>query len=62
MPFKSRAQQGYFFANPGKLGGLKNVMEWAHETDFSKLPERAPSQKGKPRIHVPPPERRKKRK
>jgi hypothetical protein len=60
MPFKSTAQQRFMFANPGKLGGLKKVKEWAHETDFSRLPERAPTQKGKPRIHVPPPHRRKK--
>ncbi len=60
MPFASRSQQKWAFANPGKLGGLKKVKEWAHETDFSKLPERALSQKGKPRIHVGPPQRRKK--
>lgn len=56
MPFKSRAQQGYMFANPGKIGGLKKVMEWAHATDYSKLPARAPAEKGKP--HIKPPTRR----
>lgn len=60
MPFKSTSQQRWAFANPGKLGGLKKVMEWAHETDFNHLPERAASQKGKPRIA--PPHRRKKMK
>jgi len=59
MPFESTAQQRWTFANPGKLGGLKKVMEWAHETDFSHLPKRAASQKGKRHI-VPPPNRRKK--
>jgi hypothetical protein len=44
------------FANPGKIGGLKKVMEWAHATDFDKLPQRAPAQKGKP--HIKPPRRR----
>ena len=58
MAFKSTLQQRWAFANPGKLGGLKKVMEWAHATDFSHLPERAPSQKGKP--HLQAPRRRKK--
>jgi hypothetical protein len=51
MPFKSKRQQRYMFANPGKLGGLKKVMEWAHETDFKNLPERtsAKSKLGPPR-------------
>lgn len=62
MPFASKSQQRYFFANPTKLGGLKQVKHWADETDFSHLPERAPNQQGKPRIHIGPPSRRKKRK
>lgn len=41
------------FAVPSKIGGLKKVREWAHKTDFSYLPERAPSQKGKPHIKMP---------
>lgn len=40
-----------FFANPGKLGGLKKVMEWAHATDFEHLPERTKK--------IPPPRRKK---
>lgn len=55
MPFESRRQQRWAFANPGKLGGLRKVMEWAHETDFSRLPERAKS-----RTKLGPPTRRKK--
>ena len=53
MPFKSHLQVGWAFSNPGKLGGLKKVMEWAHATDFKNLPERAPAQKGKPHIRMP---------
>lgn len=46
MPFLSKLQQRWAFANPEKLGGKDKVMEWAHETNFKKLPERA---KPKPR-------------
>jgi len=45
VPFQSKRQQRYMFANPGKLGGMKKVMEWAHATDYSHLPERAPGAK-----------------
>lgn len=40
MPFVSKAQQGYFNANRGKLEreGV-DVDEWNKATDYSKLPE-----------------------
>jgi hypothetical protein len=42
MPFKSKAQARYFYANKDKLErqGV-DVKEWSRETDFSKLPEKA---------------------
>jgi len=40
------------FANPEKLGGMAKVMEFAHATDYSKIPERAKKHK------MPPPPRR----
>lgn len=53
MPFASARQSRYMFANPGKLGGLKKVLEWAHKTDYKHLPERASKSK------LGPPTRRK---
>lgn len=41
MPFDSKRQSRYFFANPEKLGGIDKVMEWAHATNYNAIPERA---------------------
>lgn len=41
MPFKSKAQQRWAYANKEKLKSQgMDVEEWSDETDFSKLPER----------------------
>lgn len=40
MPFKSKAQQRFLEANPGKVGGKSALKEWESATDFSKLPEK----------------------
>ena len=40
MPFVSRAQQKFLYANPDKIGGKEKLKEWAQDTDFSKLPEK----------------------
>jgi hypothetical protein len=45
MPFASRRQQRAAFA--GRIPGI-DPHEWAKDTDFKKLPERAPAEKGKP--------------
>lgn len=55
MPFASKRQGRYFFANPEKLGGIEKVMEWAHATNYNAIPERAKKQKHK----MNPPPRRK---
>ena len=41
MPFQSKAQQRYFYANKKKLKkqGV-DVDEWSHETDYKNLPEK----------------------
>lgn len=41
MPFESKAQQRFFYANKKKLKkqGV-DVDEWSRETDYSKLPEK----------------------
>jgi hypothetical protein len=41
MPFQSKAQQRYFYANKKKLEkqGV-DVEEWSHETDYKNLPEK----------------------
>lgn len=41
MPFESKAQQRYAYANPAKFGGAKGLREWSDATDFSKLPKKA---------------------
>lgn len=41
MPFDSKAQQRFAYANPSKFGGKKGLKEWSAATDFSKLPEKA---------------------
>jgi hypothetical protein len=50
MPFASKRQQRAMFA--GKIPGMtkEDAKEWADKTDFSKLPERAPAEKGKPTL------------
>ena len=40
MPFLSRAQQRFAYANPEKFGGKAKLGEWSQATNFSKLPER----------------------
>jgi GH25 family lysozyme M1 (1,4-beta-N-acetylmuramidase) len=42
MPFASKAQQRWAYANKAKLKkqGM-DVDEWSEKTDYSKLPERA---------------------
>lgn len=52
MPFDSKRQGRYFFANPEKLGGIEKVMEWARETNYNTIPERA--KKHKPKMKPPP--------
>lgn len=42
MPFKSKAQQRYMYANKKKMKAQGvDVDEWSEKTDFSKLPEKA---------------------
>lgn len=50
MPFASRRQQRAAFG--GHIPGFsrEQAKEWAAETDFSKLPDRAPAEKGKPTL------------
>lgn len=43
MPFKSKAQQGFAYANPDKFGGKKGLAEWSADTDFNSLPEKVES-------------------
>lgn len=41
MPFKSKSQARYFFANAKKLKAEGvNMQEWIDSTDWKKLPER----------------------
>lgn len=43
MPFVSKKQARFAFTKAGKraFGGEKKVKEWAHATDYKRLPERA---------------------
>ena len=43
MPFKSRQQQKFAYANPDKFGGKKGLDEWSADTNFSDLPEKVAS-------------------
>jgi hypothetical protein len=48
MPFKSKAQQGYFNANRAKLEAQGvDVDEWNSASKGKKLPAKAPKPKGK---------------
>jgi hypothetical protein len=40
MPFASKAQQRFLYANPEKVGGKKKLAEWSSATDFKTLPEK----------------------
>lgn len=46
MPFKSKAQERFAFANPQKFGGLHPLEEWMASTP-KKLPERVHPKKAK---------------
>lgn len=50
MPFESKRQQRAAFG--GHIPGISKTKakEWAKKTDFSRLPERAPAEKGKPTL------------
>lgn len=51
MPFRSKRQQRAAFA--GVIPGFnkEKALEWAHETpNLKKLPDRAPTEKGKPTL------------
>lgn len=39
MPFKSKAQERFAFANPQKFGGKKNILEEWMEVTPRNLPE-----------------------
>ncbi len=43
MPFRSKKQQAFAYANPSKFGGKKGLAEWSSDTDFNDLPERVAS-------------------
>ena len=62
MPVKSMKQNNYFFAHPDKLGGIEKVMEYAHKTDYSKIPERVKPSRRSVTEHMGPPQRRKRAK
>jgi hypothetical protein len=48
MPYKSKAQQGYFHANRAKLESEGvDVDEWDSASKGKKLPEKAPKKKSK---------------
>jgi hypothetical protein len=40
MPFQSKAQQGFLYAHPEKIGGKKKLAEWSAATDFKHLPKK----------------------
>lgn len=47
MPFKSKAQERFAFANPDKFGGKKHILEeWAKVTPRN-IPERVGKKKAK---------------
>jgi hypothetical protein len=48
MPFVSTKQSRWGFSPAGRkaLGGIAKVKEWADSTDYSKLPDKAPSTQG----------------
>ena len=45
MPFKSKKQQAFAYANPEKFGGEAGLAEWSGDTNEESLPEKAPKQK-----------------
>jgi hypothetical protein len=45
MPYKSRAQAGYFHEHPEKVGGAKVVAEWDAASRGKKLPKRVKSKR-----------------
>lgn len=50
MPFTSKAQQRFAYANPDKFGGKKGLAEWSSDTDFKTLPARKASGFGRKKV------------
>lgn len=42
MPFVSKKQERFAYANPEKFGGDEGLKEWSSDTDQESLPEAAP--------------------
>jgi hypothetical protein len=40
VPFLSKAQQRFAYANPEKFGGKGKLAEWSAATNFGSLPEK----------------------
>jgi hypothetical protein len=40
VPFASKAQQKFLYANPSKIGGKSKLAEWSSATNFKTLPDR----------------------
>jgi len=51
MPFLSKKQQRFAYANPEKFGGKKGLKEWSSKTDFESLPEKVKNKKKKKSTH-----------
>jgi hypothetical protein len=47
VPFKSKKQQKFAYANPEKFGGQEGLNEWSSDTNFSSLPETVNSERKK---------------
>jgi hypothetical protein len=45
VPFQSKAQQRFLYANPDKVGGKAKLAEWSAATNFGSLPEKKKSSK-----------------
>lgn len=46
MPFVSKSQQKFAYANPDKFGGKGKLAEWSAATDFKHLPEKKKTSTG----------------
>ena len=53
MPFVSKKQEKFGYANPEKFGGAAGLAEWSAATDQSSLPDAAPRKKKKNFSYAP---------
>lgn len=52
MPFESKAQQRFAYANPEKFGGKAGLKEWSAATNFKSIPDKKAPESSHRKVYV----------